>query len=122
MACAPEHPLCLVIGDYRRLQLTRRAKSTLEGISMAGSTFDFKLSERLSDGKSSTNIFSWTSGANPTKFDVTDIANGVVALLLLSADTATLKSTKTYIGQLRQITGGENFTLCFFAITAKARP
>ena len=89
---------------------------------MSGSTFDFKLSERLANGKVSTNILEWTSGVDPAKFDVTDIANGVVAVIIPSATSATLSSTKTYVAQLRRIASGENYTLCYFNVTAKARP
>jgi len=122
MACAPEHQLCLIIGDTRRLQFTLRDKTTQEGISMTGSTFDFRLSERVNGNIVGTNLLNYTSGANPTAFDVTEIGDGLVALLLLSAVTATLDSAKAYLGQFRKITGGEATTLCFFNVTAKARP
>jgi hypothetical protein len=122
MACTPEHPLCLVIGDWRRIQLTYRAKTTEVGISLTGSTFDFRLSERLSDGIIGNNVWSWTSGTETTNFDLTDLANGVIALLILTTNSDDLDSTKKYVGQLRRISGGQPITMCFFDVTAKARP
>jgi hypothetical protein len=122
MACTPEHPLCLVIADWRRLQLTYRAKGTEEGISLSGSTFDFRLSERFSDGTVGDNVWSWSSSAETSNFDLTDLANGVIALLILTTNSDDLDSTKKYVGQLRRISGGQPITMCFFDVTAKARP
>ncbi len=122
MACTPEHPLCLVIGDWRRIQLTYRAKATEEGISLAGSTFDFRLSERISKDIIGDNVWNWTSGVETSNFDVTDIANGVVALLILTTNSDDLDETKRYVGQFRRISGGQPVTMCYFDVTAKPRP
>lgn len=94
-----------------------KTKSTGTGISLAGSTFAFKLRKDSHDGEL---ILNWTSSGNPTKFDVSSISSGVVRLTLESVDTDALDHTRTYYGQFIQTLSGQSTTYTFF--TFEVRP
>lgn len=109
---------CLVQGDKRIFSWTLKTKSTGTGVSLAGSTFDFKLRKNSFDGEV---VLNWTSSGNPTKFDVTSISSGIVRLILETADTDALDPTLTYYGQFRQILSGQVTTFTFFTFEVRAK-
>jgi hypothetical protein len=119
MSCPALKSICIKQGDTIKWRFTLRLKSTGVGIPITGATFRLKINELFANDVVGPNVLDKNSTAHGSYFIVTDLANGVVWIIIPFADTAVLDHLKNYRLELKRTLSGEVYTMLDAKLTIR---